>query len=67
MVIISQLLDEPFDLDEIIHYSFTLFLPVMTPQWLFAKTNKASMLLDNAPEEGPYPNLAIHIQDGMAL
>ena len=71
LLIKSQLLDVPIDLDELMRYSLTPVPPSLgTPDGFFAKTNKASMLhflLDDAPKEVPYPRDAIHIQDGMAL
>lgn len=71
LLIKSQLLDEPLNLDELLHYSLFPVPPSLgTPDGFFAKTNKASMLnflLDDTPEEVPYPREAIHIQDGNAL
>ena len=71
LLIKSQLLDEPLNLDELMRYSLT---PVPhslgTPDGFFAKTNKAAMLhflLEDRTEEVPYPKEAIHIEDGMAL
>ena len=71
LLVKSQLLEEPLDLDELIRYSLA---PVPhslgTPDGFFAKTNKAAMLhylLEDNPEDVPYPKDAIYIQDGMAL
>lgn len=71
LLIKSQLLDEPLNLDELMQYSLTPVPPsIGTPDGFFAKTNKASMLhflLADTTEEVPYPKDAIYIQDGMAL
>ena len=71
LLIKSQLLDEPLNLDELMQYSLTPVPPSLgTPDGFFAKTNKASMLhflLADTTEEVPYPSDAIYIQDGMAL
>lgn len=71
LLIKSQLLDEPLDLGELMCFSLT---PVPhslgTADGFFAKTNKAAMLhflLDDSPQDVPYPKEAVHIQDGMAL
>ena len=71
LLIKSQLLDEPFNLDELMRYSLT---PVPhslgTADGFFNKTNKASVLhflLEDVPEEVPYPKDALYIQDGNAL
>ena len=71
LLVKSQVLDEPLDLDELMCYSLS---PVPhslgTPDGFFAKTNKAAMmhfLLDNKTDEVPYPKDAIFIQDGNAL
>ena len=70
LLIKSQLLEEPLNLDELMRYSLTpVPLSLGTPDGFFAKTNKASMLhfLLVDTEEVPYPRDAIHIQDGMGL
>ena len=71
LLVKSQLLEEPLDLDELMRYSLA---PVPHSlgihDGLFAKTNKAAMLhylLEDNPEDVPYPKDAIYIQDGMAL
>ncbi|XP_063959228.1 uncharacterized protein LOC135154916 [Lytechinus pictus] len=71
LLIKSQNLDEPLNLDELMRYSLT---PVPhslgTPDGFFNKTNKASMLhflMEDAPEDVPYPEDALYIQDGNAL
>ena len=67
----SQHLDDPIDLDELMRYSLT---PVPhslgTADGFFNKTNKAAMLhylMDDAPEEVPYPTESLYIHDGNAL
>ena len=71
LLIKSQLLEEPLNLDELMRYYHTPAPPSLgTPDGFFAKTNKASMLhflLAETPEEVPYPRYAIYIQDGMGL
>ena len=71
LLIKSQHLDEPTDLDELMRYSLT---PVPhsfgTSDAFFSKTNKAAMrhyLMEDAPEEVPYPTDSLHIQDDNAL
>lgn len=71
LLIKSQHLDEPLKLDELMRYSLT---PVPrslgTADGLFNKTNKAAMLhflMEDAPEDVPYPKDALYIQDGNAL
>lgn len=71
LLIKSQHLDEPIDLDELMRYSLT---PVPhslgTSDGFFNKTNKAAMLhylMEDAPEEVPYPTDSLYIQDGNAL
>lgn len=71
LLIKSQNLDEPLNLDELMRYSLT---PVPhslgTADGFFNKTNKAAMLhclMEDAPEDVPYPNEALYIQDGNAL
>lgn len=71
LLIKSQLLNEPLNFDELMRYSLT---PVPhslgTADGFFNKTNKSSILhflMEDAPEEVPYPNDALFIQDGNAL
>ena len=71
LLIKSQHLDEPIDLDELMRYSL---IPVPhslgTADGFFNKTNKAAMLhylMEDAPEEVPYPTDSIYIQAGNAL
>ena len=71
LLIKSQHLDEPIGLDELMRYSLT---PVPhnlgTADGFFNKTNKAAMLhylIEDAPEEVPYPTDSFYIQDGNAL
>lgn len=71
LLIKSQNLDEPLNLDELMRYSLT---PVPhslgTADGFFNKTNKAAMLhclMEDAPEDVPYPKEALYIQDGNAL
>jgi hypothetical protein len=71
LLIKSQYLDEPLDFSELMRYSLT---PVPhslgTADGFFNKTNKAAMLhflMEDTPEEVPYPKDALYIQDGNAL
>lgn len=71
LLIKSQLLDEPLDLNELMRYSLA---PVPhslgTPDGFFAKTNKADMLhflMEDNTQDVSYPKDALYIQDGMAL
>lgn len=71
LLVKSQNLDEPVDLDELMRYSLT---PVPrslgTADGFFNKTNKAALLhffTDDSQEDIPYPKGALHIQDGNAL
>ena len=71
LLIKSQHLDEPIDLDELMRYSLT---PVPhslgIADGFFNKTNKAAMLhslMEDAPEEVPYPTDSLYIQDGNML
>ena len=71
LLVKSQHVDEPLNLDELMQYSLT---PVPhslgTADGFFNKTNKAAMLhflLEDAPEVVPYPKDALYIQDGNAL
>ena len=71
LLVKSQYLDEPVDLDELMKYSLT---PVPrslgTADGFFNKTNKAALLhyfTDDTQENIPYPKGALHIQDGNAL
>ena len=71
LLIKSQLLDEPIDLDELMRYSLTpVPASLGTADGFFAKTNKANMLhflLDDSLDNDTYPKDAIFIQDGNAL
>ncbi|XP_049455367.1 uncharacterized protein LOC125902797 isoform X2 [Epinephelus fuscoguttatus] len=71
LLVKSQLLKEPLNIDELMRYSLTPVPPSLgTADGFFAKSNKASMLhflLEDSPEEVPYPKDAFYIQDGMAL
>ena len=71
LLIKSQLLDEPLDLDELMKYSLTPVPHCLgTADGFFAKTNKAKMihfLLDDFPVTSDYPNDAFHVEDGNAL
>jgi len=71
LIIKSQRLDEPLDLDELMRYSLA---PVPhsldTADGFFNKTNKAAMLhflMEDAPEDVSYPTDSLYIQDGNAL
>lgn len=71
LIIKSQHLDEPLDLDELMRYSLA---PVPhslgTADGFFTKTNKAAMLhflMEDAPEDVSYPTDSLYIQDGNAL
>ena len=71
LLIKSKHLDDPIDLDELMRYSLT---PVPhslgTADGFFNKTNKSAMphnLMEDAPEEVPYPTESLYIQDGNAL
>ena len=71
LLIKSQHLDEPLDIEEMMRYSST---PVPhslgTADGFFTNTNKAAMLhflLEDAPEDVPYPTHALFIQVGNAL
>ena len=71
LLIKSQHLDDPIDIDELMRYSLT---PVPhslgTPDGFFNKTSKAAMLhymMDDAPEEVIYPAERLYIQDGNTL
>ena len=71
LLIKSQHLDDAHNLDELMWYSLT---PVPhslgTADGFFNKTNKATMLhflMEDAPEDVPYPKDALHVQDGNAL
>ena len=69
LLVESQHLDKPIDLDELLRYSLN---PVPhslgTADGFFNKTNKAAILhylMENAPEEVPHPMDSLYIQDGM--
>ena len=71
LLIKSQHLDEPLNIEEMMRYPLT---PVPhslgTADGFFNNTNKAAMLhflLEDAPENVPYPTDALFIQDGNAL
>ncbi|XP_072029165.1 uncharacterized protein [Amphiura filiformis] len=71
LLIKSQNQDEPLNLDELMRYSLT---PVPhslgTADGFFNKTNKATILhflMEDGPEDVPYPEDALYIQDGNAL
>ena len=72
LLIKSQHIDEPLNLDELMMYSLT---PVPhslgTPDGFFNKTNKAAMLhflTEDVVEDVPYPkDKTLFIQDGNAL
>ena len=71
LLIKSQNLDEPLNLDELMRYSLFPVPPSLgTADGFFNKTNKAAMLhylMEDAPEDVPYPKDAFYIQDGNAL
>ena len=71
LLVKSQNLDEPVDLDELMRYSLTPVTPSLgTADGFFNKTNKAALLhffTDNNQEDISYPKCALHIQDGNAL
>ena len=71
LLIKSQNLDEPLNLDELMQYSLFPVPPSLgTADGFFNKTNKAAMLhylMEDAPEDVPYPKEAFYIQDGNAL
>ena len=71
LLVKSQLLDEPLNLDELMCYCLSPVPHCLgTADGFFAKTNKATMLhyvLDDRTEEVPYPKDAFFIQDGNAL
>ncbi|XP_068200377.1 uncharacterized protein [Palaemon carinicauda] len=72
LLVKSQCLDEPIDLDELMKYSLMPVPPsIGTSDGFFAKTNKATILHylmeEFNQDELPYPKDALFIQDGMAL
>ena len=71
LLIKSQLLDEPLDLDELMTFSLTpVPYSLATADGFFAKTNKAKMLhflLEEYTDSVPYPKDTFHIEDGNAL
>ena len=71
LLVKSQNLDEPVDLDELMRYSLTPAPPSLgTADGFFNKTNKAALLhffTDDNQEDISYPKCALHIQDGNAL
>ena len=71
LLIKSQGLEEPLNLEELMQYSLT---PVPhslgTSDGFFNKTNKAAILhflMEDSPQDEPYPTDALYIQDGNAL
>ena len=71
LLVKSQLLDEPVDLDLLMSYTLTPVPHTLgTPDGYFTKTNKAALLhfvLDDLTEQVTYPLDAFYIQDGNAL
>ena len=71
LLVKSQLLNEPLDLDVLLTYSLSPVPHCLgTPDGFFSKTNKASMmhfLVDDIEREAQYPKDAMYIQDGNAL
>ena len=71
LLISSQHLDDPTDLDKLMRYSLTSVPHSLgTDDGFFNKTIKAAMLhylMEDAPEEVPYPTENLYIQDGNAL
>lgn len=67
----SQHLDEPLDLDELMWYSLTPVTHSLgTAGGFLNKTNKAAMLhflMEDAPEDVPYPTDSLCIQNGNAM
>ena len=71
LLIKSQHLDKPLSLDELVRYALT---PVPhslgTADGFFNKINKAAMLhfvMEDAPEDVPYPTNSFYIQDDNAF
>lgn len=71
LLVKSQLLDEPLNLDELMRYCLSPVPHCLgTPDEFFAKTNKATMMhyvLEERTDEVPYPMDSFFIQDGNAL
>ena len=71
LLVKSQLLEEPLNLDELMKYSLSPVPHCLgTPDGFFAKTNKAAMMhyiLEDRTDEVPYPKKSFFIQDGNAL
>ena len=71
LLIKSQLLDKPLDLEMLMCYSLTpVPASLGTPDGFFNKTNKAAamhFLLEDMDEEVQYPHDSTYIQDGNAL
>jgi hypothetical protein len=71
LLVKSQQLDEPLNLDELMRYSLTLVPHSLgTVDGFFNKTDKAAMLhflVEDVRKDERYPDDAIHIQDGNAL
>ena len=71
LLVKSQMLDVPLDLEALLSYSLSPVPHCLgTPDGFFAKTNKASMmhhLLEDGRKDEVYPVDAMFIQDGNAL
>ena len=69
LLVESQHHDKHIDLDELMWYSLnTVPNSLGTAGGFFNKTNQAAMLrylMEDAPEEVPYPTDSLYIQDGM--
>ena len=71
LLVKSQRLDEPINLEELMCYSLTPVPPSLgTPDGFFSKTNKSKMLqflMDDTLDNEALPKDAMYIQDGNAL
>ena len=71
LLVKSQRLDEPINLEELMCYSLTPVPPSRgTPDGFFSKTNKSKMLqflMDDTLDNEALPKDAMYIQDGNAL
>ena len=71
LLVKSQLLDEPLDLEALMRYCLSPVPHCLgTPDGFFAKTNKAAMMhfvLEDKTNDVPYPTGSFFIQDGNAL
>ena len=71
LLVKSQLLDIPFDLDELMTYALTpVPASLGTPDGYLNKTNKATMLrllLEDICDKVVYPTDAFHVEDANAL